>query len=230
MIQTYQVIERLRQQWPDLEITIEQIHTRGDHITDVPLSQIGGDGIFVTEIERALHEKRIDVAVHSLKDLPTIQPVDLRLVILGPREDVRDVFVAHEQGLQPGNNIRIGTCSLRRMAQVRSLYPDAHILSIRGNVDTRLRKLEAHQYDGILLAAAGLHRLLGVDPIRALFVAAIINGLVAPPLLVLIVLLGSDRKIMKGRVSGPVSRTLTWIATGVMSSAAVALLVTLIHR
>ena len=159
MIQTYQVIERLRQQWPDLEITIEQIHTRGDHITDVPLSQVGGDGVFVTEIERALHEKRIDVAVHSLKDLPTIQPVDLRLVIMGPREDVRDVFVAHEQGLQPGNNIRIGTCSLRRMAQVRSFYPDAHILSIRGNVDTRLRKLEAHQYDGILLAAAGLHRL-----------------------------------------------------------------------
>ena len=109
MIQTYQVIERLRQQWPDLEITIEQIHTRGDHITDVPLSQIGGDGVFVTEIERALHEKRIDVAVHSLKDLPTIQPVDLRLVIMGPREDVRDVFVAHEQGLQPGNSIRIGT-------------------------------------------------------------------------------------------------------------------------
>ncbi|TME93733.1 MAG: divalent metal cation transporter, partial [Chloroflexi bacterium] len=79
-------------------------------------------------------------------------------------------------------------------------------------------------------AAAAAINLLGVDPIRALFVAAIINGLVAPPLLVLIVLLGSDRKIMKGRVSGPVSRTLTWIATGVMSSAAVALLVTLIHR
>src|SRR2546421_13005708 len=82
MIQTYQVIERLRQQWPDLDITIAQIHRRGDHITDVPLSQIGGDGVFVTEIERALHEKRIDVAVHSLKDLPTIQPVDLRLVIM----------------------------------------------------------------------------------------------------------------------------------------------------
>ena len=128
MIQTYQVIERLRQQWPDLEITIEQVHTRGDHITDVPLSQVGGDGVFVTEIERALHEKRIDVAVHSLKDLPTIQPVNLRLVIMGPREDVRDVFVAHEQGLQPGNNIRTGTCSLRRMAQLRSLYPDAHIM------------------------------------------------------------------------------------------------------
>src|SRR5947209_17500291 len=75
----------------------------------MPLSQIGGEGVFVTEIERALHEKRIDVAVHSLKDLPTIQPVDLRLVIMGPREDVRDVFVAHEQWLQPGNSIRIGT-------------------------------------------------------------------------------------------------------------------------
>src|SRR6266536_4351241 len=160
MVQTQMVIERLQRQWLGLEIAIEQIRTTGDRLTDLPLSQIGGDGVFVTEIERALHERRIDVAVHSLKDLPTIQPVDLRLVIMGPREDVRDVFVAHEQGLQPGNNIRIGICSLRRMAQVRSLYPDAHILSIRGNVDTRLRKLEAHQYDGILLAAAGLHRLL----------------------------------------------------------------------
>src|SRR5437588_2417555 len=154
MIQTHQVIERLQRYWPNLQITIEQIHTVGDQMKDAPLSQMGGDGVFVTEIERALHEKRIDVAVHSLKDLPTIQPVDLRLVIMGPREDVRDVFVAHEQGLQPGNNIRIGTCSLRRMAQVRSFYPDAHILSIRGSVDTRLRKPEAHQYYGTLLAAA----------------------------------------------------------------------------
>src|SRR5256885_2681540 len=107
MIQTYQVIERLRQQWPDLEITIEQIHTRGDHITNVPLSQIGGDGVFVTEIERALHEHRIDLAVHSLKDLPTAQPEGLDVVVTGPREDVRDVFISNvpfrltRQGLHP---------------------------------------------------------------------------------------------------------------------------------
>ncbi len=113
----------------------------------------------MTEIERALHEKRIDVAVHSLKDLPTMRPTDLRLVIVGPREDVRDVFVSNEPGMQLSANIRVGTCSLRRMAQIRALYPSVQILPIRGNVDTRLRKLEAREYDCILLAAAGLHRL-----------------------------------------------------------------------
>ena len=87
----------MRQQWPTLEITIEQIRTTGDRVTDVPLSQIGGDGVFVTEIERALHERRIDLAVHSLKDLPTAQPDDLRLVIVGPREDVRDVLVTRSE-------------------------------------------------------------------------------------------------------------------------------------
>jgi hydroxymethylbilane synthase len=198
MIQTNAVVNRLRQHWPDLEITIEHIHTRGDSITDVPLTQIGGDGVFVTEIERALHEKRIDLAVHSLKDLPTVQPVGLHVVAIGPREDVRDVLVWsnaawHEtrpltardpQGEPvPGKTgwgamqwsdtaggsrresegeatpLRIGTCSLRRTAQVSILYPGAQILSLRGNVDTRLRKLQAGDYDGIVLAAAGLHRL-----------------------------------------------------------------------
>lgn len=172
MIQTRWVIARLHQQWPNLEISIEQIHTAGDRITNVPLSQIGGDGVFVTEIERALHERRIDLAVHSLKDLPTVQPEKLRVVVVGPREDVRDVFVSNvafqisESGLQPcipnallGGSLRIGTCSLRRTAQIRQLSPDAQILQLRGNVDTRLRKLEAGDYDGILLASAGLHRM-----------------------------------------------------------------------
>ncbi len=149
----------------------------GDRVTDLPLSQIGGDGVFVTEIERALHERRIDIAIHSLKDLPTAQPEGLHLVIVGPREDVRDVFISNEQtscvgarfiaspgwghGATPEQkaNPRIGTSSLRRTAQIRALWPDAQILPIRGNVDTRLRKLEANEYDGIVLAAAGLHRL-----------------------------------------------------------------------
>jgi hydroxymethylbilane synthase len=172
MIQTYQVIERLRQQWPGLEIAIEQIHTTGDRVTNKPLSQIGGDGVFVTEIERALQERRIDLAVHSLKDLPTAQPQGLHLVVAGPREDVRDVFVSNvafqitEAGLRPlapdkqlETSPRIGTCSLRRMAQISALAPSAQILPLRGNVDTRLRKLEAGDYDGIILAAAGLHRM-----------------------------------------------------------------------
>ncbi|GHO82899.1 hydroxymethylbilane synthase [Dictyobacter formicarum] len=172
MTQTQWIVQKLHQQWPNLEIVIEQIRTTGDRVTGVPLSQIGSDGVFVTEIERALHEGSIDLAVHSLKDLPTVQPDDLRLVIVGPREDVRDVFVSRvpfhitdgmlrpvEEQAAFANTLRIGTCSLRRTAQIRDLAPHAQILSLRGNVDTRLRKLDAGDYDGIVLASAGLHRL-----------------------------------------------------------------------
>ncbi len=170
MTQTQWVVERLRQQWPSLDVTIEQIRTTGDRVTQVPLSQIGGDGVFVLEIERALQERRIDLAVHSLKDLPTLQPDGLRLIVAGPREDVRDVLITntalhlHQDELQAlyretKTTLRIGTSSLRRTAQLREFYPTADIQSIRGNVDTRLRKLDAGDYDAIVLAAAGLHRL-----------------------------------------------------------------------
>ncbi|GAC1378258.1 MAG: hydroxymethylbilane synthase [Ktedonobacteraceae bacterium] len=161
-MQTHWVIQQLQQLWSNLEITIVQIRTTGDRVTSMPLAQIGGDGVFVLEIERALHERRIDVAVHSLKDLPTAQPQGLRLVTVGPREDVRDVLVFNHQNnstLTCETSSRIGTCSLRRTAQIRAQYPMAQILPIRGNVDTRLRKLDANEYDGIVLAAAGLHRL-----------------------------------------------------------------------
>ena len=151
-------MEQLQEQRPDLEIAIEQISTKGDHIADKPIAQIGGDGVFVNEIEHALKEKRIDLAVHSLKDLPTAQPAGLRIVAVGPREDVRDVLVANRP-IEFQVNPRIGTCSLRRTAQLHALFPDVKILPLRGNVDTRLRKLEAGDYDGIVLAAAGLHRL-----------------------------------------------------------------------
>jgi hydroxymethylbilane synthase len=167
MIQTEWVISRLRQQWSDLEVAVEHIRTTGDRVTHLPLSQLGGDGVFVKEIERALHEHRIDLAVHSLKDLPTAPSPGLCILVAGPREDVRDVLVA-----APGSSVtpaalakshamplRIGTCSLRRTAQVLALSPSVHILPLRGNVDTRLRKLEAGEYDGIVLAAAGLHRM-----------------------------------------------------------------------
>src|SRR5260370_24902216 len=111
------------------------------------------------EIEHALAKRRIDLAVHSLKDLPTAQPQGLRIVAAGSREDVRDVLVWHDRNTQPTSPLRIGTCSLRRTAQIRALFPDAQILPLRGNVDTRLRKLDAGEYDAIVLAAAGLHRL-----------------------------------------------------------------------
>jgi len=170
MIQTQWVVERLHRQWPNLDITIEQIRTMGDRVTHVPLSQIGGDGVFVLEIERALQERRIDLAVHSLKDLPTLQPAGLQLVAVGPREDVRDVLITNttldmqQDDLQTLYRetkvpLRIGTSSLRRTAQLCEFYPHADIHSIRGNVDTRLKKLDAGDYDAIVLAAAGVHRL-----------------------------------------------------------------------
>ena len=97
MIQTQWVVQQLCKQWTDLKVTIEQIHTRGDRVTNVPLTRIGGDGVFVAEIEHALRERRVDLAVHSLKDLPTTQPEGLCLVVTGPREDVRDVFISRTQ-------------------------------------------------------------------------------------------------------------------------------------
>jgi hydroxymethylbilane synthase len=195
MLQTQSIIAQLHQQWPDLDIQIEQIRTLGDRNTTLPLSAIGGDGVFVMEIERALLEGRIDLAVHSLKDLPTAQAAGLHTCVVGAREDARDVLVwngqyasfgdglaAGQGGDKPGpypitdealNDVqgtgwapslgprpgKIGTCSLRRTAQLRALLPGVDILPLRGNVDTRLRKLDAGEYDGILLAAAGLHRL-----------------------------------------------------------------------
>lgn len=160
MIQTRWVVAQLQRRWPGLEIIVEQIRTTGDAVTHVPLTKIGGDGVFVIEIERALAEKRIDLAVHSLKDLPTVQPAGLRLLVAGEREDARDVLITRQApALDTTPPARIGTCSLRRTAQIRTLFPQAEILSLRGNVDTRLRKLDAGEYDAIVLAAAGLHRM-----------------------------------------------------------------------
>lgn len=122
--------------------------------------------MFVVEIERALLRKRIDLAVHSLKDLPTAQPAGLRLLVAGQREDARDVLITR-QALDAVPPARIGTCSLRRTAQIRALFPQAEILPLRGNVDTRLRKLEAGEYDAIVLAAAGLHRMGVPDALAA---------------------------------------------------------------
>ncbi len=130
------------------------------------MTQIGGDGVFVKEIEHALLECTIDLAVHSLKDLPTTQPEGLSISVVGEREDVRDVLVVNSQNdleswfeQRTSQNMLIGTSSLRRSAQIRSIFPHAEILPLRGNVDTRLRKLEGGEYEGIVLAAAGLHRL-----------------------------------------------------------------------
>lgn len=137
---------------------IEIIKTTGDKITDVPLAKVGSKGLFTKEIEEALLENRIDLAVQSLKDLPTVLPDGLRLAAIPPREDARDAIVGRRLAELP-HGARIGTSSLRRVAQLRAARPDFTIESIRGNIDTRLRKLSEGQYDALVLAAAGLKRL-----------------------------------------------------------------------
>ncbi len=140
------------------ESRIEIIKTTGDKITDVPLAKVGSKGLFTKEIEEALLDGRADLAVHSLKDLPTELPAGLVLAAIPEREDPRDAILGRTlNDLAAG--ARVGTSSLRRAAQLRRLRPDLIIESVRGNLDTRVRKLEEGQYDAIVLAAAGLKRL-----------------------------------------------------------------------
>ena len=148
------------------EVQIEIIHTTGDKITDVPLAMVGtkgglGKGIFTKEIEEALAAGRVDLAVHSLKDLPTELPPGFDLAAITEREDPRDAFCSrHYTRIEDlPQNARVGTSSLRRQAQLRAIRPDLDIHPLRGNVDTRLRKLEQGEYDAIILACAGLKRL-----------------------------------------------------------------------
>src|SRR5271165_2945687 len=140
------------------ECRIEIIKTTGDKITSVPLAQVGGKGLFTKEIEEALLDGRADLAVHSLKDLPTELPAGLALAAVPERQDARDALVGKRLRDLPAG-ARVGTSSLRRAAQLRRLRPDLGIESVRGNLDTRLRKLDEGQFDAILLAAAGLNRL-----------------------------------------------------------------------
>jgi len=152
---------------PEARVEIEIIKTSGDVMRDVPLAVIGGQGVFTRELEEALLARRIDIAVHSLKDLPTTLPAALAITAITEREDARDALVLpianNEQkttslkDLPPGSTI--GTSSLRRQAQLKHLRPDLVIKDLRGNVDTRLRKLDEGQYDAIILASAGLRRL-----------------------------------------------------------------------
>jgi hydroxymethylbilane synthase len=143
------------------EVEIEIIRTTGDKITDVALSKVGTKGMFTKEIEEALTANRVDMAVHSLKDLPTELSAEFEIAAIPKREDTRDVFCSAKYGSidQLPAGAPVGTSSLRRQAQLKALRRDLEIQSLRGNVDTRLRKLEAGEYDAIILAAAGLNRL-----------------------------------------------------------------------
>jgi len=151
----------LRARHPGLVVHVVTMTTRGDVRRDVPLAALGGRGVFTAEIEHALRAGEVDLAVHSCKDLPSELAADMRLGALLPREDVRDVLVSRDgrglRALAPG--ARVGTSSPRRAFQLRAARPDLEILDVRGNVDTRLRKVERGDYDAIVLAAAGLRRL-----------------------------------------------------------------------
>ena len=143
------------------EVEIEIINTTGDKITDVALAKVGTKGMFTKEIEEALAAGRVDLAVHSLKDLPTEVPPDFEIAAITQRENPRDVLVSkkHASIKELPQRARVGTSSLRRQAQLKALRPDLEIHPLRGNVDTRLRKLEAGDYEAIILAAAGVNRL-----------------------------------------------------------------------
>lgn len=161
LVQANWVKERLLQTHPDLTITLVTIRTTGDKIQDAPLAKIGGKGLFVKEIEEALIQNRIDLAVHSVKDVPTELPAELHLFVMTNRQDPRDVFIARNvkslSDLPPG--AKLGTSSLRRQAQLLHFRRDLELIPLRGNLDTRLKKLEEMNLDGIILALAGVRRL-----------------------------------------------------------------------
>jgi len=161
LTQTNWFIDQMKQAGAPFEFEVKEIVTKGDQIVDVQLSKIGGKGLFVKEIEQALYDKEIDFAVHSMKDMPSELPKGLVIGCIPPREDARDAFIAtdHVKFMDLPVGAVVGTSSLRRGAQLLLLRPDIEIKWIRGNVDTRLAKLETDEFDAIILAAAGLKRL-----------------------------------------------------------------------
>jgi len=168
--QAEHIRDRLRALYPQTSVEILGMTTRGDQILDVTLSKIGGKGLFVKELETALEDGSADLAVHSLKDVPMYLPPGFALACIVEREDPRDAYVSNDyaalQDLPPGSIV--GTSSLRRESQLRANFPHLRIEPLRGNVQTRLRKLDEGQYAAIILAAAGLKRLGLGERIRAI--------------------------------------------------------------
>ena len=184
MAQTRMVAAALAAREPGLRVDLVPMTTKGDRVLDRPLAQVGGKGLFVKELEHAMSEGRADLAVHSMKDVPMVLPPGFALVTFGAREVPLDAFVSNRfdslAALAPG--ARVGTSSLRREAQLRHRYPKLDVRALRGNVNTRLAKLDAGDYDAIVLAAAGLRRLGFGDRIRAVIddsIPAICQGILA---------------------------------------------------
>lgn len=160
LVQTNMVADAIKSTFPDIQIEIVPIVTKGDIISDKPLSSFGGKGVFVSEIERALSVGEIDAAVHSAKDLPIILDEKSVISAVLQRGDCRDILVTvKDKPFACRSNYTVGTGSLRRRLVLKRIYPDVKFADIRGNVDTRLRKLSDGEYDAVVLAAAGLERL-----------------------------------------------------------------------
>jgi hydroxymethylbilane synthase len=170
LVQSEWVKKEVQSRYPELRVELVKIRTKGDKITDAPLSKVGGKGLFVKEIEEALLKREVDLAVHSLKDVPAELQKGLQLSVYPKREDPRDALVSSlfskVEDLPQGASV--GTSSLRRSAQLLHMRPDLRIVPLRGNVDTRLRKLDSGELQAIVLAAAGLHRLGLSDRITTL--------------------------------------------------------------
>ena len=159
VIQSQMVMEAIRQAVPDAELELVTMKTTGDRILDKTLDQIGGKGLFVKELDQALRDGRVDLTVHSLKDMPMEVPEDLPLAAFSRREDPRDVLVLPEGVSELDPSRPIGCSSRRRQLQLKALYPEMEIKPVRGNVQTRLRKLQEGEFSALVLAAAGLKRL-----------------------------------------------------------------------
>ena len=184
LAQSRGVARALEARYPALAVELVPMTTKGDRVLDRPLAQVGGKGLFVKELEVALEDGRADIAVHSMKDVPMVMPPQFALTTFGPREVPLDAFVsvrhASLAAMPPGS--RVGTSSLRRECQLRRAYPRLDFLPLRGNVNTRLAKLDAGDYDAIILAAAGLRRLGFEARIRATLaesIPAIAQGILA---------------------------------------------------
>ncbi|MDJ0738716.1 MAG: hydroxymethylbilane synthase [Gammaproteobacteria bacterium] len=168
MWQAEHVAAALREAHPGLAVEILGMSTQGDKILDTPLAKIGGKGLFVKELEQRMLDGAADIAVHSMKDVPVALPDGLHLAVILEREDPRDAFVSNDHADLAAlpDGARVGTSSLRRQCQLADRRPDLEIIALRGNVNTRLRKLDDGDYDAIILAAAGLKRLGFADRVR----------------------------------------------------------------
>ncbi len=168
MWQAEHVRDCLLQVQPDLQVELIGMETQGDKILDTPLAKVGGKGLFIKELEERMLDDMADIAVHSMKDVPVDLPEGLHLPVIMQREDPRDAFISHTYAAlsELPEGARVGTSSLRRQCQIRNRFPHLQIHDLRGNVGTRLRKLEEGQYDAIILATAGVKRLGLAELIR----------------------------------------------------------------